>query len=217
MTPVPTLAKWITCRVSAETRQAFSRGQVAWRALADCPGFAGQTGGWNATDPLEARIVALWRGREDYDRFMAERHDPIFDRSGQRGTCERIETRLVTSIRPIGPPAAEPLQRAGVIYFSECRLRPGRDDHFNEVQRSLWNPGMAAAEGFLGGLTGWLDEAGAVRLVLTFWRTIPDHDAWRSTRFPNSSPRAGVENDVEELRGGVVRVEEPWRVPPGLS
>ena len=43
------LAKWVTCIVPPDSRDAFSAAQRQWSVISDQPGLIGQLGGWDTT------------------------------------------------------------------------------------------------------------------------------------------------------------------------
>jgi hypothetical protein len=199
------LVKWITCRAS--DRAAFHHGQVAWARLQGTAGFLGQCGGWGRADGA-AHVFACWADVPAYRAFMAHIHDELA--AAGSGTYESIEVRLLERRLTIAAqPAADPL-RGGVARLAHCHVRTSRRDHFVQAQAEVWNPGMAAAPGMLGGL--FAERADAEFLVLTSWRSDADHDLYRRERFAALRDQAGAPDDLEQISGDLIDLEPEWTV-----
>lgn len=211
------LIKLIQCDVYSKHRDTFARGQREWRALRNVEGFRGQIGGWNADDPNQAVIVGLWRDQPSYEHFMRDTHDRIFASNGQEGTyqassillCDR-ELDIVGSLTSI----SDAVEAGGLIRLARCLVRPDRREHFTDVQKTIWNPGMGAAGGMLVGVFCRVRGDEAEFLVCTVWRTEEDHSRYRATVVHDLRARAEVEKDCESLQGTIVRVEPTWAVAP---
>jgi len=209
--------KLIQCRVPAENRERFARGQAQWGALSDIGGFCGQIGGWaiNATDL--AVIVGLWADRDTYETFMRDVHDRIFEGNGQRGTYDSIDVSLWNSLLPIpgtASPAAAAVRSAGVVRLARCHVKPDRTDHFIEAQRTIWNPGMAAAGGMLAGWFSRRHQNPDEFLVCTLWQDLHEHRRYREGLFAQLRRRAEVDHDCTHVDGRLISVADDWRVVP---
>ncbi|MCA0988715.1 YdbC family protein [Guptibacillus algicola] len=88
------LLKKIICTVRSGQEETFSIGQEQWKAIENCPGFIAQIGGWVKGRENVAMIAAAWDDLPSYKEFMENAHDPIYERTGQEGTIEKIEVRL---------------------------------------------------------------------------------------------------------------------------
>jgi len=139
------LVKLIQCTVPRDRRERFSTGQTAWAALADCPGFLAQFGGWSFADPKRAVIVGLWADRAAYDAFMRDVHDRIFASNDQAGAYDSIEVSLWSAVdRGAAPPALSPehVERGLLLHWRErcdrsaSQLGPGR---LPNAATALWS------------------------------------------------------------------------------
>ena len=139
------LVKWIVCTVAPEKRDLFSQAQAKWRDLRHVPGFLGQVGGWRVGNPSDACILALWENEELYKEFMENHHDPIYEKTNQRGTYEGIK---VTVSRLVG----------GILCSHDHILQSLHEAAFLRV---------GAWENEEGMLAGMLCES---NLVLTIWK-----------------------------------------------
>ncbi|WP_327180312.1 YdbC family protein (plasmid) [Streptomyces sp. NBC_01335] len=206
--------KWIDCRVRPGAQDAFADGQRRWAALVDQPGLVGQVGGWSGTEG-RALVLSLWADEEAYGRFMRERHDGIATATGQQGSWTAVQVAAGPVAQPV-PGAAgslpDALKDATLLRAADCRLRPGRTDHFLEVQRRVWSPGMAAAGGMLEGAVTRL--AVDRYLVTTLWTSPQAYAAYTADAFPALRARADVRADVESLTGHVLPLEPAWQVLP---
>ncbi|KOX34998.1 hypothetical protein ADK67_00030 [Saccharothrix sp. NRRL B-16348] len=199
------LAKWITCDVPAETRDAFAAAQARWTVIADQPGLVGQVGGWDRRSG-RAHVLALWADADSHRLFLRDRHDAVADASGYHG----IEVALgetVLTLPGTAATVAEAMQ-GQVLRVADCRLAEGAHEHFEDVQRHVWAPAMAAA-GVLGGVVARLAPDRV--LVATFW---PDEDTHRryAGEVPRLRARADVDADVTGMTGHVLPLEPAWRV-----
>jgi heme-degrading monooxygenase HmoA len=95
---------------------------------------------------------------------------------------------------------------------ADCRVRPGRDDHFRDVQRTVWAPGMAEADGMLGGMFTQLGDHRY--LVTTGWRDAESHRRYVAERLPRLRERAGAAADLSAIRGHEVALMRSWLVAP---
>lgn len=180
------LIKLIQCTVPRDRREQFSTGQKAWAALADCPGFLAQFGGWSLAYPKRAVIVGLWADRAAYDAFMRDVHDQIFANNGQAGAYDSIEVSLWTVVdRGAAPPALsrEQVERGLLLRWREQRDRP--------ASRPAAECHPHAAE--------------------TPWSCVADHvqDTGRTLELV-LQPRG----DANEARSGDALLESAWLVLP---
>lgn len=209
-----TFIKWITCSVGDGDRGRFDAAQQGWSQVADQPGLIAQAGGWDSVAPV-ACVFACWTGAEAYRDFMAGRHDKVAADSGQAGTYQAIEVATGESELTM-PGAARTLAGAvsggAFLRVADCQVRQGRREHFVTAQRQTWLPGMAAADGMLGGLFSRLGEHRY--LVTTWWSSAGAHDRYAKEDVPALRRAAGAGDDLASLRGYGVALEPGWLVLP---
>ncbi|MGK5727928.1 DUF4937 domain-containing protein [Streptomyces sp. URMC 124] len=210
--------KWIGCSVPPDARGRFSAAQGAWSVIRDQPGLVGQVGGW---DPATGRahVLGLWAGPAAYGRFMRERHDAVVAGNRQADGFTAIETADGEVVQEMagdttrgvhGLPGA--LESAALLRVADCLLLPGREEHFLEVQRRVWAPGMAAAGGMLAGC---VTRLGPHRyLVTTLWSGQAAHEHYVTRHLPSLHARASVGDDVRSVTGHLLPLEQAWRVLP---
>ncbi len=200
------LIKWIVCEVPPEKREAFSRAQEAWSALSGAPGFLGQLGGWDGEG--RACIAGLWEDRAAYRRFMDELHDDIYEDNAQAGTYTASRVALLDAVMDVGPPLAGAVGAA--LRAADCLVGEGREAHFIQVQREVWNPGMGGDPGVTGGV--FSRGEGRRYLVLSRWTDREAHERYRRERFPALRQRSNAAQDLEAITGHVVALEPAWEV-----
>jgi hypothetical protein len=214
------IIKRISCKVKESKKEAFFDHQKQWQPLSEVKGFLGQLGGWSTAEPLTACIYSFWRTQREYDFFMEEIHDGIVDRSGQRGSYESIDVRLFEENLEIAGMAAgipEVVERANYIRAAHSQVKEDAVEHFEEMQRNVWNPGMQKSEGMLGGTFAFSQKQRSLCLVLTGWESEAVHRGYMEERFPKLLKMAETKHDVLELTGEEFKVEEEWRVCPDRS
>jgi quinol monooxygenase YgiN len=207
-------AKWISCQVPPDARGRFGAAQAAWSVIGDQPGLVGQLGGW---DPAtgHARVLGLWADADAYTCFLRERHDAVFADSRQRDSYTAIEIATGEVLFEMPGEAADlprALEGAALLRVADCRLLPDRAEHFLDVQRQVWAPGMAAAGGMLGGVVTQLEERRF--LVASCWVDHGAHQQYATQRMPALRARAGLGGDVQSMTGHVLPLEGAWRVLP---
>lgn len=210
------LLKWIDCRVPTGRKDAFSEAQRAWHRLAGVSGFVAQAGGWDINEPSRACVFGLWSDEPAYLNFMRDVHDEVFQPSGQRSTYEKCDTALfdvVSEMPAEGPGFIDALESARLLRVAACYLHHGREEHFVNAQRGVWEPGMAEAPGYLGGLFSKRPETQAPHyLVTTAWRNANTHAAYVKNLLPALKKAANVKMDVERLEGSQIELEPSWIV-----
>ncbi|MGK4585766.1 DUF4937 domain-containing protein [Kitasatospora sp. HPMI-4] len=206
--------KWIVCGVPTAARAEFSSGQRAWSAISDQPGLVGQLGGWDLATG-RAHVLALWADVDSYRGFMRERHDAVAATARQSAAYDSIgiatgETVLEWAGDLAGLPDA--VEAAGLLRLADCRLLPGRAEHFLSVQRRLWVPGMAAAGGMLAGAAVRLGQGRC--LIATLWSGQAAHRRYVARHLPELRARAALADDLRSMTGHVVALEPAWRARP---
>lgn len=97
-----------------------------------------------------------------------------------------------------------------ILRLAHCRVKAGRQGHFVRAQAAIWNPGMAAAPGLLGGL--FAQRGDAEFLVLSRWASDAAHEEYVDGRFAELRERSGAAGDLESIAGDLVEVEPAWTV-----
>jgi heme-degrading monooxygenase HmoA len=161
------LIKWIACQVREGQKQSFSRGQEQWRAVREVDGFLGQAGGWNVSDPAEAVILAFWRDEAAYRAFMANHHDPIFAKTRQQQTYERIRVELYERVRDMPGTMENVLDALAVGKWLRLEQRPVLPEADS----------LAGWTGAAAGVAGKAVKEGGRFLVATVWNAAqPDQE-----------------------------------------
>jgi hypothetical protein len=198
-----TFVKWITCEV--DDHDGFDAAQRRWSAIAGTPGLIVQTGGWDSKSPT-ACVLGCWTDAGTYKTFMEQRHDQVFGDSGQQRTYRSIE--VATGESELTMPGT--LGKGALLRVADCQVRPERREHFVTVQREVWIPRMAVAEGMLGGLFSRLGED---RYLVTSGGAAADaHRRYGQEDVPALRDTAGAGDDLVSLRGYAVPLEPEWLV-----
>ena len=208
------LAKWIVCRVTKPNRPGFAEAQSRWSTIAGCDGFRGQFGGF-AGD--HAHIVGLWSDQAAYQQFMRHEHDLIAGRNRQSQFYSEIQVGLLSQAMDMpGQHAtlADAVPFASFVRIADCTVAEARIDHFLEVQRAVWSPGMASAPGMLGGAFWSFDGQPNRFLVVSLWRSEAEHDAYATELLPRLRGLAVPEQDLVSIQGYHFGLQLPWSVNP---
>lgn len=174
---------------------AFSRAQEAWSIIATADGFIGQIGGWDHQQPEQACILGLWCDLSSYQTFMDQIHDSVTDANAQGGTYSAIHVGLFDKVLDIKGEAAtlsDVLIEGAVLRVADCTVKQSRQSHFVQMQRDIWNVGMAKASG----MWGWWSSAFAARFILYN----PDDLAQVATgELASNQPSPYAHLDVDEV------------------
>jgi heme-degrading monooxygenase HmoA len=213
------IIKLISCKVKEDQKAVFSQYQQEWQPISKIEGFLGQIGGWSVKDPLTACVFSFWENQAAYKYFMDEVHDQIVLRTGQERTYTSIEVDLFQEefrISGSSPDIVSVLQEANFIRTALSHVKEERIHHFIDMQRKVWNPGMKKAEGMLGGEFARSQKNGQYFLVLTGWTNQKTHQKYMVEHFPDLKKTATPEQDVVELTGEQLMIEESWHIRPNL-
>ncbi|MCA1058878.1 YdbC family protein [Rossellomorea aquimaris] len=209
------LIKRINCKVNDDQRDAFSEYQQQWGRLSSVKGFMGQLGGWSNKQPNVACVYAFWETRKAYEIFMEEVHDMIFSTFGQGSTYSSIDVDVFDEVGSVLKTVNE--MRA-VIMQSQCvrislvDLKGNKKEHFILQQEQIWNPGMAATAGMVGGTYAFSLKDKNHFLVLTGWKDEVYHRYYVDRRFPDLYRSANPSEDVIRISADEFKVENAWRV-----
>ncbi len=83
------------------------------------------------------------------------------------------------------------IRTAQYLRIADCLVRPERRSHFIEMQKTVWQTGMAAS--MLAGAF-WQDNSRF--LVTTLWASKAAHQEYIDTQFPLLQKLACPENDL---------------------
>lgn len=211
------ILKYIQCQVALERRGRFSHGQLRWDALRAVDGFIGQLGGWNTTDVSQAVILGFWQGADAYENFMQNIHNDIYKDSDQHSTIQASTLSLWCEPMTIPgslPSIAAALPVARLLRIAQCEVHPGRVDHFEKMQKTVWNPGMGGADGCLIGLFTRCVSRPGHYLVASLWASREDHEVYRQNTLPGLRLRAEPEHDCPTLEGSIVEIVPQWTLVP---
>jgi heme-degrading monooxygenase HmoA len=209
------LIKWIKAQVPLEKKHQFSLAQEKWADLKNLAGFLGQVGGWNMKNELEACVLGFWKDQESYENFMKNEHDAIFEKSNQSKTYDDISINFFYSTVNIGEIAPTTvLDFAQILRVAECDVREGKQDHFEMIQETVWNPGMSNCEGYLAGVFSKGQNIHTKYLVSSFWESADLHQKYVRTNLPLLREISKVEKDLVQLVGSTISIEDSWCVTP---
>jgi len=208
------IIKVITCKVSEESKEDFFEEQKIWKALSPLNGFLGQVGGWSNKEPLTACIFAFWENQEAYQYFMEKAHDEILLHSNQSSTYKSIDVTLYEESVTI--PGSEKkiihaIEDSKYVRVAMAQVKPDHVDHFIDMQKTIWNPGMMVAEGFLGGSFAIPKKRMRDFLVFTCWE---NERFYVEKHFPVLVTSAKMQTHVQKIKGEELVLEEAWRVLP---
>ncbi|XXM72483.1 YdbC family protein [Lysinibacillus sphaericus] len=209
------IIKKITCKVKPSKKEAFFENQMQWKSLREVNGFLGQLGGWSAAYPLTACIFSFWDTQRDYEYFMEEIHDGIVVRSGQGDSYESIEVNLFEEKFAITEKAEDIsviIEKANYIRTALSCVKEDAVQHFEDMQVTIWNPGMEKFTGMLGGTFAISQKQRNLFLSVTGWEDEAEHQKYVEKDFTELRNKAGTSQDALKITGEHFKVEEAWRV-----
>lgn len=213
------LAKLIDCSVKDNKRSSFSKAQEAWQQTSQAKGFLGQVGGWDKVSS-HGIILACWLDSDSLDAFMSSLHDEIAATNKQQQTYERcdvayleLEMRIAShpQVSPEGP-SGPTREETKFIHLAFCDMGLDNRQTFLVKQRRIWNPGLSACKGMLGGYV-WrsLDAAGRF-VVMTCWESEHRYFDYKIDVFPGLKQAAGSDDTGCSMRGAQLVLDKSWRV-----
>ncbi|MTI32345.1 DUF4937 domain-containing protein [Xanthovirga aplysinae] len=211
--------KWIVCQVEEDKKESFSEAQVEWIKIGQSQGLMGQVGGWNKNRENEACIISFWKNKSALERFMQTLHDEVFERNRQADFYSNISVSYFNGKMPmVGMEKSlnEVISKAQFLRIADCKVIKDRQEQFEKVQQSIWLPAMQIANGMLGGEFSVAEEESTRYLVATFWETEVLHEDYVRNILPGLRKKAGVSNNIIDLGGKGIVLEEKWRVLPNL-
>lgn len=206
------LLNLMTAWVFPEHREPFERGQVQWRSLKRVEGFLGQTGGWAGEDYV--CLASLW---SDLASFQAHTQEGAYTPEGLSARCEELTESKWERVLDIPGSARSPglaMATGGFMRIARCTVPKGRQAHFIEAQRTIWNQGMSKRQAMQGGFFGRrVDSPGKNEfLIFTFWRSPEAHQAYMNEAFPGLRAKAQPQKDCVSITGMRVPIEASWRI-----
>jgi Domain of unknown function (DUF4937 len=212
------LLKWIVCQVHSEMRSAFSRTQDQWRSIENADGFVGQFGGWDTKNGrTDVCILGLWSSPSAYESCMRHLHDQVTAENQQERTYHQIALELFESHLPVLGQCgdlASAYAKGHFLRVADCQVKEGRVDHFIEVQKSIWVPGMRQSAGMLGGSFNRSSRASNRFLVITVGDSESWHDHYAREKLPDMRRKSPVADDTAAIMGRFVRLEDSWLIHP---
>lgn len=205
------LIKSIICKVSDEKKGLFSAAQEQWSELKALDGFYGQIGGW---DESEACIVSLWKNMKMYQSFMNDTHDKIFYDSDQQNTYTSCKTELYQSLFDITETSfLDALAHSSFLRIAICDVKQESEKQFLHMQETVWNPGIARAEGMMGGVVGRSLSSNRY-IVLSLWKDAAAHNQYVKEIFPQLLHTANPSQQVLHMEGKQTTFVSSWSVLP---
>lgn len=208
--------KWIHCKVASDNKEAFSKAQSKWNAIAKAKGFVGQLGGWDTKDTFSAYIISLWEDQESFNNFMRNLHDEIVANNNQNKTYLQCNVNFFDPILPMPgkyQDLASSISESKYMRVADCYVKANKVSHFKEVQKKIWIPEMAKSKGMLGGQFS-VDRNNNRFLVTTLWDSEENHNEYVKQKVSTLRETANVTDDLEKIKGHFVKLESSWMVLP---
>jgi hypothetical protein len=85
-------------------------------------------------------------------------------------------------------------------------LKHENTDHFENVQKEIWLPGMRNSSGMLGGKFSRSAKNTSRYLVSTFWNSLENHDDYVENKLLKLKALADVNNDIDSIIGRQIKL-----------
>jgi heme-degrading monooxygenase HmoA len=207
--------KWIVCNVEKGLEEAFSKAQELWIETQNAPGFIGQVGGWDLKSKNTACIISFWEEEGALKLFMKNMHDKIFSDNKQSDYYTDINVDYFNSLLKMEGRLnsfKDVFSEAQLLRIADCKVHAQRTDHFENVQRNIWLPGMKKAKGMLGGRFSKAEDETSRYLVSSFWDSIGHHTNYVEKALPEYKIKADINKDIDSIMGWQVSLVDSWRV-----
>lgn len=205
------LIKWIVCDVPEYKKVKFSYAQEQWKSLSSVDGFLGQIGGWDLNIPSKAGIISFWRDQLSYQFFMEHKHDEIFKENEQKNTYERISVEIFNKKLNISDyEITQFLRKAEILRIANCIVKEDKKDHFETMQKDVWNEGMSKYQEMLAGV--FCENNQNKYLVVSLWGSKDSHQKYVKNTLPSLVEKSKVKDDLVQIQGTVLKLDRNWSV-----
>jgi len=196
-------------------KDEFSFAQEKWIRTKSANGFIAQAGGWNLHDETEACIISFWESADALKYFMQNLHDQIVSENTQDKFYSSIMVDHFNSILPMEGESSTLLQAindADFLRIADCKVKNDKVEHFEEVQKDIWRPGMKKANGMLGGCFSNSAQNKNKYLISTFWDSRENHNNYVNEILPELREKADAGNDLDIIFGKQILLVDSWKI-----
>jgi hypothetical protein len=89
---------------------------------------------------------------------------------------------------------------------------PERAREFVQNQITIWNPGMAQADGMQGGVCAQAIQNPSRYLVASLWSDLQAHQTYLQAIFPSLREKANLPHTIQHIEGWVMQLEKSWQL-----
>jgi heme-degrading monooxygenase HmoA len=205
------LIKWIVCNVPENKKVEFSYAQEQWESLNNIDGFLGQIGGWDLNTLSKAGIISFWRDQLSYQLFMEHKHDKIFKANEQKNTYESISVEIFNKKLNISEyEITQFLRKTEILRIANCIVKEDKKDHFETMQKDVWNEGMSKYQEMLAGV--FCKNNQNKYLVVSLWGSIDSHQKYMENTLPSLVEKSKIKDDLVQIHGTVLKLDKNWSV-----
>jgi len=207
--------KWINCNVSLHLKDKFSLAQEKWIRTKSAKGFVAQTGGWNSKDETEACIISFWENKYALQYFMTNFHDQIFIENKQDQFYSSIAVDHFNSNLTLEGESStfiQAIKNAHILRIADCRVKNDKVEHFEQMQKEIWQPGMKNAKGMLIGYCSKSTNDTNAYLITSFWDSQENHQKYVDNILHGLREKADVINDLETTAGKQLFLVDSWKI-----
>ena len=170
--------KRIVCNVPQRLKFKFSSAQEKWNSTISAKGFVAQSGGWNSLDDTEACIISFWESKDDLKYFMTNLHDQILNDNKQNKLYSSIVVdhyNTTLTLEGESSTIVEAIKNAKLLRIADCRVNKDSVEHFDQVQKNIWQSEMQKVNGILRGYFSKSTKDTNKYLIITFWESLENH------------------------------------------
>ena len=104
---------------------------------------------------------------------------------------------------------AEAVKKSSLLRIADCEVKPDKAEHFENMQKKVWIPGMQQTKGMLAGV---FSKNNFRYLVSTFWDNKESHTKYTEDNLSGLKAKINVANDITNIVEMKILLVDSWKV-----